>query len=66
MMVDGGCGVVGFEGAALERVRVARVRLEAAREAEDAFEEAQAAEELEDASRLAREHGIGADEPGVR
>ncbi len=58
--------MVGFEGAALERVRVARVRLAAAREAEDAFEEAQAVEELEDAVRLAREHGIGADEPGAR
>lgn len=56
--MDGGRGVAGFEEAALERVRVARARLAAAREADDAFEEAQAAEELEDALRVAHDHGV--------
>ncbi|MFB7170575.1 hypothetical protein ACFCYM_07060 [Streptomyces sp. NPDC056254] len=50
----------GFEEAALERVRRAQDRLQAAREARDAFEEAQAAEELEDALRVARDHGVAA------
>lgn len=58
--------MAGFEGAALERVRVARARVADAREAEDVFEEAQAAGELEDALRLAREHGVVADEAGAR
>ncbi|MFD6230567.1 hypothetical protein ACFWFZ_27460 [Streptomyces sp. NPDC060232] len=48
----------GFEEAARERVRRARARLQAARETRDAFEEAQAAEELEDALRMARDHGV--------
>ncbi|MFI0976206.1 hypothetical protein ACH4SP_04150 [Streptomyces sp. NPDC021093] len=51
-----------FEAAALERVRVARALLVAAREAEDVFEESLAAGELEDALRLAREHGIAVPE----
>ncbi|WP_371615751.1 hypothetical protein [Streptomyces sp. NBC_00454] len=50
--------MAGFEEAALERVRVARARLRAAREVDDAFEEAQAAEELEDALRVAHDHGV--------
>lgn len=60
-MVDGGRGVAGFEEAALERVRVARARLQAAQEADDAVEEAQAAEELEDALRVAHDHGVATD-----
>lgn len=60
-MVDGGRGVAGFEEAALERVRVARARLQAAQEADDAFAEAQAAEELEDALRVAHDHGAATD-----
>lgn len=63
--MDGGRGVAGFEEAALERVRMARARLQAAREADDAFEEAQAAEELEDAQRVAHDHGVAtSDEDG--
>ncbi|MGW7327145.1 hypothetical protein ACWGIU_00630 [Streptomyces sp. NPDC054840] len=50
--------MAGFEEAALERVRVARARLAAAQEACDAVEEAQAADELEDAQRVARDHGV--------
>ncbi len=57
-MTDGGCGVAGFEEAALERIRGARARLQAAQEADDAFDEAQAAEELEDALRVAHDHGV--------
>lgn len=53
--------MAGFKEAALERVRVARARLQAAQEADDAFEEAQAAEELEDALRVARDHGVATD-----
>lgn len=60
-MVDRGCGVAGFEEAALERVRVARSRLRAAQEADDALDEAQAAEELEDALRMAHDHGVATD-----
>lgn len=60
-MADGGRGVAGFEEAALERVRVARARLQAAQEADDAFEEAQAAEELEDALRVAHDQGMATD-----
>ncbi|MEV6246737.1 hypothetical protein AB0M38_11095 [Streptomyces sp. NPDC051742] len=47
-----------FEEAALERVRMARARVRAAREADDVFEEAQAEEELEDALRVAHDHGV--------
>ncbi|MFF0431497.1 hypothetical protein ACFYU9_04590 [Streptomyces sp. NPDC004327] len=47
-----------FTEALLERVRVARARLAKAREDEDAFDAALAADELEDALRLARKHGI--------
>ncbi|WP_185910964.1 hypothetical protein [Streptomyces sp. WAC07149] len=53
--------MAGFEEAALERIRVARARLEAAQEADDAFEEAQATEELEDALRVAHDHGVATD-----
>jgi hypothetical protein len=52
--------------AALERVRVARARLAAAQADDDAFEEAQAAEELEDALRVARDHGVRVDGAGGR
>ncbi|MEU4100756.1 hypothetical protein AB0F16_09125 [Streptomyces tanashiensis] len=51
-----------FAEAVLERVRAARVRLEAAQAAEDAFETALAEDELEDALRLARKHGICTEE----
>ncbi|MFJ7591313.1 hypothetical protein ACIQZO_28855 [Streptomyces sp. NPDC097617] len=50
--------MAGFPEAALERIRAARSRVAASHEAGDAFEEAQAAEELEDALRVAREHGL--------
>lgn len=50
--------MAGFEEAALERVRVARARVQAAQEADDVFDEAQAADELEDALRVARDHGV--------
>lgn len=65
-LVDGGCGVAGFEEAALERVRMARARLRAAQEADDAFEEAQATEELEDALRVARDHSVATGDEGSR
>ncbi|MFF4580143.1 hypothetical protein [Streptomyces sp. NPDC001389] len=50
--------MAGFAEAALERVRAARARLAAAHHAGDAFEEAQATEELEDALRMACDHGV--------
>ncbi|MFE0179112.1 hypothetical protein ACFWZ2_43095 [Streptomyces sp. NPDC059002] len=50
----------GFVEAVLERVRDARAVLEAALEAEDAYEVAVARDELDDALRLARLHGIDA------
>ncbi|MDG4536333.1 hypothetical protein [Streptomyces sp. AV19] len=40
---------------------MARSRLAAAQEAGDAYEEAVAADELDDALRIAREHGIDPD-----
>ncbi|WP_344020814.1 hypothetical protein [Streptomyces luteireticuli] len=40
---------------------MARARLAAAREAGDAYEEAAAADELDDVLRIAREHGIDPD-----
>ncbi|WP_219664957.1 hypothetical protein [Streptomyces bambusae] len=58
--------MAGFEKAALDRVRVARARLAAAQDDDDAFEEAQAVEELEDALRLARDHGVSIDEADGR
>ncbi|MBB5122291.1 hypothetical protein [Streptomyces eurocidicus] len=48
----------GFVEAALARVRRAREAVEAAREAGDAYALAVAADELEDALRLARENGV--------
>ncbi|MEU2232943.1 hypothetical protein [Streptomyces vietnamensis] len=54
-----------FTEAALKRVRAARKRLEAAYAAEDAFEAALAADELDDALRLARKHGVDVGE-GIR
>lgn len=52
--------MAGFAEAALERVRVARARLAAAQEADDAVEEAQAAEAVEVAAAIvhAGEHGM--------
>ncbi|MEU1629189.1 hypothetical protein ABZ746_28520 [Streptomyces sp. NPDC020096] len=47
-----------FADAVLERVREARAALEAALEAEDAYQVAVAQGELEDALRVARRHGI--------
>ncbi|WP_406405715.1 hypothetical protein [Streptomyces sp. NBC_01643] len=52
----------GFTEAALERVRAARTRLDAASEADDAYEVAMAEDELEDALRLARKHGISTED----
>ncbi|MER6094328.1 hypothetical protein ABT154_00370 [Streptomyces sp. NPDC001728] len=49
-----------FVEAVRERVRAARQRLAAAHEAEDPYEAALAADELDDALRLARKHGIDA------
>ena len=52
-----------FAEAVLERVRTARARLEAAQAAGDAYDAAMAEDELEDALRLARKHGIDTDGP---
>lgn len=54
-----------FAEALLERVRAARARLEAARGAGDAYDAAMAEDELEDALRLARKHGIDTDHPSA-
>jgi hypothetical protein len=54
--------VGGFTEAVLERIRLARVRLAAAHEAGDAYEAAVAADELDDALRIAHQHGVGTDE----
>ncbi|MGW0711510.1 hypothetical protein ACWD4G_37105 [Streptomyces sp. NPDC002643] len=51
----------GFTEAALERVREARSALSVALEAEDAYEVAVARDELDDALRVARRHGIDVD-----
>lgn len=58
--------MAGFEEAALERVRMARARLQAAQAADDAFEEAEAEEELEDALRVAHDHGVATSDEGSR
>ncbi|WP_405595439.1 hypothetical protein [Streptomyces sp. NBC_01410] len=60
----GRVAVGGFVEAVLERIREARAALEAALEAEDAYGAAVAQEELDDALRLASDHGIdvGAEE----
>ncbi|KPI07474.1 hypothetical protein OK074_0184 [Actinobacteria bacterium OK074] len=50
--------MVGFAEAMRERVRAARAALMAALEAEDAYQVAVAQDELEDALRLARRHGV--------
>jgi hypothetical protein len=50
-----------FAEALLERVRQARAVLEAALESEDAYAVAVAQDELDDAVRVARRHGVGAD-----
>lgn len=56
--------VGGFVEAVLERVREARAAVQAALEAEDAYGVAVAQEELDDALRLASDHGVdvGAEE----
>ncbi|MCC3771206.1 hypothetical protein [Streptomyces sp. UNOC14_S4] len=51
----------GFTEAVRDRVRQAQAALAAAREADDAYEVAVASDELEDALRLAREHGVAVD-----
>ncbi|MFJ8113288.1 hypothetical protein [Streptomyces sp. NPDC096132] len=48
----------GFVEAVRERVREARARLAAALAAEDAYEVAVAEDELDDAMRVARRHGV--------
>lgn len=48
----------GYVEALLERVRKARAELETACEAEDAYAVAVAQDELDDALRLARGHGL--------
>lgn len=64
--VGRGVAVGGFAEAVRERIREARARLEAALEAEGAFEAAMAEDELEEVLRLARKHGIRAEtEDGV-
>ncbi|MEV7521361.1 hypothetical protein [Streptomyces sp. NPDC091371] len=55
--------MVGFAEAARERVRQARARLRAALDEQDEYEADLAQDELEDALRLARKHGINTDEP---
>jgi hypothetical protein len=59
--VRGSVGVAedGFVAAVLERVRLARARLAAARASGDPYEAAVAADELDDAGRVADQHGIG-------
>ncbi|MFI8497166.1 hypothetical protein ACIGFK_01355 [Streptomyces sp. NPDC085524] len=52
-----------FAEAARERVRQARARLQAALEEQDAYEAELAQDELEDALRLARKHGVDPGEP---
>lgn len=54
----------GFTEAVQERVRAARAALTAALEADDAYQVAVAQDELDDAVRIARAHGID-DEPGT-
>ncbi len=51
----------GFAEALVERVRAARVGLETALEAGDAYEVAVAQDELDDAVRMARANGIHAE-----
>ncbi|MFG2332429.1 hypothetical protein ACGFMM_22730 [Streptomyces sp. NPDC048604] len=51
-----------FGEAVRQRVRAARSRLEDARATGDAYEAALAEDELDDALRLARKHGIGTDD----
>ncbi|MGW7365332.1 hypothetical protein ACWGI8_18285 [Streptomyces sp. NPDC054841] len=53
--------MAGFVQAVLERVRQAQAALEAAYADEDAFGAAVAQEELDDALRLAEQHGIAVD-----
>ncbi|MET9117452.1 hypothetical protein ABZX38_25095 [Streptomyces longwoodensis] len=54
----------GFTEAVQERVRAARAALAAALEADDAYQVAVAQDELDDAVRIARAHGID-DDPGA-
>lgn len=50
-----------FAAAVRHRVREAHAALEAAIESEDAYAAAVAADEVDDALRIAREHGIATD-----
>ncbi|WP_159052427.1 hypothetical protein [Streptomyces longwoodensis] len=54
----------GFTEAVQERVRAARAALAAALEADDAYQVAVAQDEVDDAVRIARAHGID-DDPGA-
>ncbi|WP_406858935.1 hypothetical protein ABZO31_01285 [Streptomyces sp. HUAS MG47] len=54
-----------FGEAVRQRVRAARSRLEEARAAGDAYDAALAEDELDDALRLARKHGIDPDDAGA-
>lgn len=51
----------GFTEAVLERVSAARAALTSALDADDAYEVAVAQDELDDALRVARRHGIDVD-----
>ncbi|MFF4407547.1 hypothetical protein ACFY2W_21945 [Streptomyces sp. NPDC001262] len=51
----------GFVEAARERVSRAQAALDAAHEVDDAYAVSVAADELEDALRVAREHGVAAE-----
>ncbi|WP_165956368.1 hypothetical protein [Streptomyces hainanensis] len=53
-----------FAEAARERIRAARARVAAAQEAGDVVGEAGAADELEEALRTAREHGVDPSDAG--
>ncbi|MCQ8770582.1 hypothetical protein [Streptomyces telluris] len=58
MPIAPGAAVSEFAEAMQQRVRQARKALEEAESAGDAYETAVAADELEDALRLARAHGV--------
>ncbi|MFM9442505.1 hypothetical protein [Streptomyces acidiscabies] len=52
----------GFVEAVRERVRQARIRVRAAERSGDAYEKAVAEDELDDALRIARVHGVDAEQ----
>ncbi|MDX3386285.1 hypothetical protein DF268_20040 [Streptomyces sp. V2] len=62
--MEGLSGVGGFVEAVRERVRQARIRVRAAERSGDAYERAVAEDELDDALRIARAHGVDAEEEG--